>query len=300
MEITEPSTNLPYLLYVPSTYSSERAWPLVIACHGTWPYDTETLQMKEWAKFAENQGIIVAAPNLAGTKGDFPPSPDKQIELQRQDEKAILSMVAAIKRTYHVAEEQVFLTGWSAGAYTILHVGLNHPDIFRAMAVRQGSFDERFMDVSTDRLDRWQQILAIYGKADFLRDQSKAMIKWLRSQKMYVEEREITGSHRRINPKLPWTFFRDVARKNPWVRIRTVSPDPTQPLSTRFLLDAIPPAKRQKWFFGDGEESYDASPIHTYKKPGRYKVTVNVALKGGKKYSRSSFIRVGVPPKTNE
>jgi len=99
--------------------------------------------MREWARFAENRDIIVVAPQLVGTKGDFPPEPEKQIALQREDEQAILATVSEIKRKYNIAEEQVFMTGWSAGAYAILHTGLRNPDVFRALAIRQGSFNER-------------------------------------------------------------------------------------------------------------------------------------------------------------
>ncbi len=292
-QLTDERTKRPYLLYVPSTYSDRLSWPLVIACHGTPPYDDAEWQMREWAKFAENRGIIVAAPHLRGTRGDFPPGPSRQIALQREDEQAILAIVSAIKQRYNIAAERVFMTGWSAGAFAILHTGLGNPEVFRALTIRQGTFDERFIDIPADRLDRWQRILVIYGMVDFLRDQSKEMIDWLRSNQLAVEQREITGSHRRIDPKLPWRFFQNVAKKTPWVRIQARPVGPLKPLVIRFHLDAIPKATKQKWFFGDGGESYDSSPVHTYERPGRYEVTVNVALEGGKKYARRTVIRVG-------
>ncbi len=292
MEMTEAQAELPYLLYVPSTYSVDVQWPLVVACHGTWPWDIADRQMREWARFAESKGIIVVAPRLLGTKGDFPPPAEKQIELQNRDEKAILAIVSAVKRRYNIAEEQVFMTGWSAGAYTILHTGLRNPDVFRALAIRQGSFDSSFMDIPKGRLDRWQKILVIYGMADFLRDQSKEMLAWLRDHGLHPDEKEVSGSHRRLDPNLPWRFFREVVKKFPWLRVRCHAVDTAAPLTVQFYLDTIPRAKRQKWFFGDGSESYEPSPQHTYAKSGRYEVTVNVALEGGKKYSRRRVIRV--------
>src|SRR5207249_4422233 len=63
--MTEERTHGGYQVYVPSTYSAKRTWPLLVVCHGTWPYDSAALQMQEWASFAEGQGIIVAAPALA-------------------------------------------------------------------------------------------------------------------------------------------------------------------------------------------------------------------------------------------
>lgn len=292
--IDQPSAR-PFLLYVPSIYSPKKAWPLLVLCHGTIPYDTADLQMREWASFAESQGIILAAPKLQGTKGDFPPEPAKQIAAQQQDEQLILSIVATVKCRYHVAEEQVFLTGWSAGAYAILYTGLRNADVFRALAIRQGSFDQRFMTIPADRLDRWQPIKVIYGSTDFIRDQTRASIKWLRESGLYVEDEELPGTHRRIDPKFVWKFFAQVMRERPWIRIKARPVDAEKPLTLQFELSAVPPATKQKWFFGDNEESREAAPVHGYSKAGRYEVAVNVALKGGKKYTRKRAIYVDQP-----
>jgi pimeloyl-ACP methyl ester carboxylesterase len=296
--MTEDRTQRPYLLYVPSNYSERRTWPLLVVCQGTWPYDTAEWQMREWALFGENHGIIVAAPKLLGVKGDFPPPPTEQIALQRQDEQAILNMVATLKARYRIAEEQVFMTGWSAGAYAILHTGLRNPDVFRALAIRQGTFDARFMDVPAERMDRWQPIKVVHGSTDFLRDQTKSSVQWLRDNNLYVEEEEIPGTHRRIDPSRVWKFFAQIARERPWVRISARAVGPDSPLSVRFELKAIPPATKQKWFFGDGADSREPTPVHTYSQPGRYEVAVNVALKGGKMYTRKRVIVVGqaAPP----
>lgn len=292
LEAKEERTARPYLLFVPSGYTDQIAWPLVVACHGTWPYDTAKLEMQEWAEFAEKRGIIVAAPQLVATKGDFPPPPEEQIAAQSEDERAVLAIVSALKRGYRIAEERVFLTGWSAGAYTILHTGLRNPGVFRALAIRQGSFDERFMDIPVDCQDRWQRILVIYGMADLLRDQSKEMLKWLREQGWYVDEEELPGSHRRIDPAVPWRFFSQVAKESPWVRVRSYNADAADPRIIRFSLDALPPVVKQQWAFGDGNESSEASPVHLYAEPGRYEAVVKVELKTGKKYTRRHVVRV--------
>jgi len=294
-ENKEEQTQQPYLLFVPSNYSDKRTWPLLVVCHGTWPYDTAELQIREWAGFAENKGIIVAAPTLAGAKGDLPPDAAKQIALQKQDERLILNMVAALKARYRIAEERVFMTGWSAGAYAILYTGLRNPDVFRALAIRQGTFDQRFMDIPGERMDRWQPIKVVYGSTDFLRDQAKLTIAWLRDNNLYVEEEEIPGTHRRIDPKLIWKFFEQVTRERPWIRIVARAVDSENPLAVRFELKAIPPATRQKWLFGDGADSRDPAPVHTYAQPGRFEVSVDVTVKGGKRYTRKRVIYVASP-----
>lgn len=295
-ELKSANENQPYLLYVPSTYSDERPMPLVVLCHGTWPYDTAPLQMREWAAFAEARGIIVAAPTLRGVQSDLPPPPDRQIALQREDEAHILDIVSELKRRYRIAEHMVFMTGWSGGAYAVLHTGLKHPEVFRALFVQQGAFDARFMaDVSPERLDTWQSIRVEFGQADLIRDQSKACLKWLRDAGLYVEELESPGSHKRVDASVPWKYFAQVAKERLWVRVHARNPDPDDLLAVRYSLDAVPAVVRQKWFFGDGDESTEPSPTHRYARPGTYEVNVNVALANGKKYNRKRKVEVGRP-----
>jgi predicted esterase len=293
-EQTEGRTQHPYLLYIPSRYTDSRPWPLLILCHGTWPYDTPKLQMQEWATFCETNGIIVAAPQLEGTKGDFPPPPEKQIALQQQDEQTILGVVASMKQRYRIAEEQVFMTGWSAGAFSILYTGIRNADVFRALAVRQGSFDARyFADIPEECFDPWQPIKVIYGTTDVLRDQTLACIAWLRDQKMYVSAEEIPGTHRRIEPSVVWRYFKEVMRERLWVRIRARPVDEADPLTVRFELDAIPEVVRQRWYFSESDDTTEATPVRTFPRPGKYKIAVNVALKNRKSYTRTRTIEVG-------
>jgi hypothetical protein len=235
------------------------------------------------------------APKLAATKGDFPPSVDQQIALQRQDEKAILSIVSSIKQRYNITESQVFMTGWSAASFTILHTGLRNPEVFRALFIRQGSFDAKFMDVPPDRLDTWQRIRIIYGHTDFLRDQTKASIAWLRENKMYVQEEELPGAHRRVDPTIAWAFFKETSRKYSWIRVNGKPAGTDDPLTMKFSIDAIPPVTDLRWVFDDGTDSSEASPSHTFKTSGPHEVKAKVSLKGGKKYVRKRVFNVGIP-----
>lgn len=291
-ELTEPREKRDYLLYVPSVYAKERGWPVVVACHGTWPYDSADAQMREWAKFAEYEGIIVAAPKLVSSRGDFPPPAARQIELEEEDERAIVSLVADIKRRYNVDDSRIFLTGWSAAAYPIIYTGIRHPDIFRAIFIRQGTFNEAFSPLAGAKLSKWQQIKLTYGKNDLIRDQAVACAKWLRDNGGWVEEEETAGSHQRTDPKFAWDFFEKIIRERPWIRISARKRPGGDPLEMAFRLDTSPKALKQKWFFGDGAESYLESPNHIYSQPGPYTIRVNVSLQGGKTYTRTKDINV--------
>ncbi|MFQ6049153.1 MAG: prolyl oligopeptidase family serine peptidase, partial [Phycisphaerae bacterium] len=250
-KLTALESGRQYYLYVPSTYHADRQWPLVITCHGTVPYDDANRQIREWAALAERRGFIVAAPKLVGTRGDLPRSPEKQIALQRQDEQAILEIVQRIKASRNVAEDRVFLTGWSAGGYAVLFTGLRNPDVFRALAVRQGNFDARFLGPVMHRLDRHQPILVFFGANDLLKAQAEACIRWLRRQRMNVHRREIAGGHVR-RPDVAYGFFRQCVRQYPWIRASFSVGWQGDPMAVRFRARCDPAPLEYRWQFGDG------------------------------------------------
>jgi len=285
-------TRARYYLYVPSKYKPDRPWPFVVLCHGTNPYDTAWYEIKEWAAFAERHGIIVAAPELEGVRGDIPPPADVQLKYQRTDERTILGCVAAIRAAYQVAEERIFLTGWSAGGYAVLHTGLRHPEIFRALAVRQGNFDARYMTEATSRLDRWQPVYIYYGTMDFVKDQTRAAIEWLRDHGMHVDEMGIPGSHRRLPASMAWDYFSEVARNRPWIRLNAVAPDYRRPRAIRLTIKSIPAATDALWNFGDGTEERGTAVLHEYEKEGVFEVMAQVKLESGKWYKRPISVRV--------
>ena len=101
-EMIEPQTGSAYYLYVPTTYKAQRAWPLIVVCHGTPPFDTASFQIKQWKSLAESERFIVAAPKLVGTRGLAPP-PEEQIARQRRDERTILAVVNHVRGSRHVA-----------------------------------------------------------------------------------------------------------------------------------------------------------------------------------------------------
>ena len=286
--VTEPLTEGRYYIYVPSDYRPEKRWPLVVTCHGTVPWDTARFQVDEWSPLAEDKGFIIIAPKLAGTRGDFVPSPKKQIERQRRDERLILAAVTHVKAGYNIAADQVFITGWSAGGYAVLFSGLRHADVFRALALRQANFDRRYVKPCIPFLDPQQPIYVLYGSLDVLAtDETKEALQWMREHRLAVWEHEIYGSHRR-HPRLAYEFFKKCAKEVAWVRIEAYEREGDPPL-------AVPTAFA--WSFGDDSPvSREPTPYHEYARPGTY--TVKMAGRIGQGGPVKRTIQIDVPRPT--
>lgn len=292
----EPVSGQEYQLYVPSNYFAERAWPVVVTCHGTQPFDSAKLQIREWMDLAEQKGLIVVAPQLRGTHARTDANARtvaEQIDLQRDDEMTILSAIDHVKAAYHVDEGRIFLTGWSAGSYAVLWTGLSHPEIFRALAVRQGNFDPKFFEPLEGRLNRHQSVLVFYGQVDLLRGQAEACIRWLKERGMTVFADEIIGAHRRT-PDLAYKYFASIADAYPWLVARWEPCWAGNPLTARFRVKTDPTTARVQWDLGDGQTSTGATVDHKYGCGGTYKVTVRADF--GKKGRVERTMDIAIAP----
>ncbi len=301
--LREPESGRDYRLYVPEGYPADRSFPLVVTCHGTRPFDTAELQMEEWKGLAQQKGFVVVAPELIGTRGDFPPEPSEQIRRQFEDEQAILAILRAVRASTRVDQTRVFLTGWSAGGYAVLFTGLRHPEIFRALSLRQTNFDVRYVEPCVPFLDRFQAVQVIYGDVDPLKEGAMTCIQWLRDRDLEPEVLGRAGTHRR-DPRPVFDFFVRVVRQRPWINVR-VQDDPQDPMRVSFALRTSLEPDRYLWQFGDGQSSPVPAPSHRFERPGLYTVSVQLWSGSGKRHARSvqvqvPRIRLGTAPATGE
>ncbi len=288
--VEEPVTQGKFRLYVPTGYDPQRSTALLVTCHGTPPYDTADRQLREWRGLAEAKGFLVVAPELVGTRGDLPSDPAAQIERQRKDERLILQAVRRVKAAYSIDENRVFLNGWSAGAHAVLFTGLRNPDVFRALAIRQGTFREEFVEPCIPFLDRYQAVLVNYSDLDPL-DNSEPMIDWLRRHEIEPMVQIRATGHKR-DPERVFNFFMHVLRSRPYVRV-VVLESPSDPMEIQFKARTSFEPKRYLWDFGDNSRSDQAEPVHTYVEPGLYTVKFAAWTESGKPKVR--YIQLKVP-----
>jgi len=282
-----PDSRVSYRLYVPASYDRSHKHPLVIACHGTPPWDSPKRQMLDWVKLAEERGFIVAAPSLTGTSSFPLPKATNQIARQREDERRILDVVRRLKGAYNISEDRVFLTGWSAGNFAVLYTGMKNPQVFRALALQQGNFDPAFLGDVVEGIDRQQPISVIFGASDLLTgDETRECVKWLEDQHANVFELPLPGGHRG-HPTQALSFFERVLRTQPWLHIRSFGVENADSLTARFKIRASFTPTRYQWSFGDGSESLAAEPVHHFERAATYRVTVTTLTPKGKPISRA-------------
>lgn len=286
----EPRHGGEYLLYRPSSYDREMAWPLVIVCHTTWP-DSPNEQIRRWTELAEGRGFLVVAPKLKGVSRLAPPSASDQIELQRRDERHILGVMNHVRAGHNISNDRIFLHGYSGGAYAALHTGLRHPERFRAVSLYNPQFEEGYLADVSRAIDANLPVFVTYTIDDVLKGKDgEHCCAWLRGQGANLIEDEV-GPKRGEDARRVVSFYEDTLRRRPWVHIRAL-PAESDPLTVRFKLESSTTPTQYRWRFGDGEEAPVAEPIHTYAEPGSYRVTATVSADSGTPVTRSAIVEV--------
>jgi poly(3-hydroxybutyrate) depolymerase len=203
---TNAATGRQYYLYVPSKYTHNQAWPVVITCHGSHPYDTADMHIREWKMLGERYGCIIIAPELDSTDGIVGDGP---VSGMLFNEKLILSILAQLSYRYNIDRANIMLTGFSGGGFPTYFVGLRHPDIFSVLAARNCNF-------SRPNLEGWfaaeatkTPILVYYGDRDAgpIQSQSENAIQYLRSQGFSVQTAIVPNCGHERHPEYAMDFF---------------------------------------------------------------------------------------------
>jgi poly(3-hydroxybutyrate) depolymerase len=207
----EPKSGAGYWLYVPSYYSDQRDWPLVVTLHGTFGWDNSSDQIREWKFLAEKHGLIVAAPDLRSVQGILPVVRSLWRKDLQADEKAILSIVDELCGKYRIDPNAVLLTGFSAGGYPLYYVGLRNPRRFNMLIARACNSDlELFEQLDFSEAVRKLPVAIFWGKDDLaeLQSQSWQAFRYLREHGcLETQRKEVIGGHLR-RPEFAYSLWR--------------------------------------------------------------------------------------------
>ena len=132
----ETGKTIPYALFVPSTYSASKKWPLIVALHGLGrPFDW-MLGYHGMIDFAERDGFIVVSPlgyhprgwygsrgpGLVGNAQPAPPAEHLPANLGELSEKDVMNVLEIARRDFAVDPDRIYLWGHSMGGAGTYHL----------------------------------------------------------------------------------------------------------------------------------------------------------------------------------
>jgi predicted peptidase len=192
---------LPYRLLVPEKYDPRRAYPLVIFLHGAGERGNDNAKplhdgVIPWAReLSRVRPSFVVVPQCPAT-GQWVDTPwtNGSYALGRvpisRPLGAVVALLAALRREFHVDPHRIFVTGLSMGGFGAWDLLMRYPDTFAAAMVVCGGGDPT-QAARIKRVPVW----AFHGSADDVVPVTgaRAMIKALRAVGGRVRYTEYKG-----------------------------------------------------------------------------------------------------------
>lgn len=120
-------------IFLPSRYSRQRPWPLIVALH----YSTGSGEdyLPAWQEEAERRGYVILAPSSKDPGG-----------WSTAEAAIVKAQLGELLAAVRIDPQRVLLTGTSAGAHFSYYLASKYPESFSAVAPVAGTYS-RFKDV---------------------------------------------------------------------------------------------------------------------------------------------------------
>jgi dienelactone hydrolase len=150
--LAEANADIPYALFVPSTYDPQKPAPLVVDLHGLNITPLQQILFDGTTDFAERDGFIILAPlgfNLSswwGSRTGTPvataavkPGGDVPYSTTELAEIDTMALLKSIREQYAVDSDRIYLMGHSMGGAGTYYLGGKYHEIWAALAPISGA-----------------------------------------------------------------------------------------------------------------------------------------------------------------
>ncbi len=111
-----------YSIFVPSEYTPDKKWPLVIALHDEGKRGEDYIQ--SWVETAKKRGVIVFCPTYEYPRNGLPYEHDERL----------IQLKESIQNQYEVDSNRILITGFGSGGHYAFYLGLKYPKEFTSIA----------------------------------------------------------------------------------------------------------------------------------------------------------------------
>lgn len=150
--LPEANADMPYALFIPSTYDPKKPSPLVVDLHGLNITPLMQILFDGTTDFAERYGFIVVAPmgfNVSGWWGSrtsapvataaMKPGSDVRYSSSELSEVDAMALLKLIRGKYNVDSDRIYLMGHSMGGAGTYYLGGKYNDIWAGLAPISGA-----------------------------------------------------------------------------------------------------------------------------------------------------------------
>jgi len=213
---TPTGAEMPYRIYVPTTWDGKKSLPIVLFLHGAGANESTYLDIAGGLlrQLAEKHGYIVVSPlgftplgaygnplRLPGVFGESATAaaqraaitPERQRELDLS-ELEVITVLEIVTEEYRADRSRTFLAGHSMGSGGVWHLAARYPERWRAIAPMSGPF----VDKETYPFDRIRNLPMFItegtGATPSLAG-SRALVQFMRAGHFDFDYLEVDGDH---------------------------------------------------------------------------------------------------------
>ncbi|MGY8798795.1 MAG: carboxylesterase family protein [Longimicrobiales bacterium] len=201
--LDEANAEMPYTLFIPSTYDPSTPTPLVVDLHGLNITPLMQILFDGTTDLAERHGFIVVAPMGYSVSGGWGGRAGNPVETARVkpgsearygsgelSEIDAMTVLAVIRDNFSIDDDRIYLTGHSMGGGGTYHLGGKYNNIWAGLAPLAGAGGIR--DAETAERFRGLPMLIMHGEFDSIVSAagSRRSVMWLQSvgaQYLYIE-----------------------------------------------------------------------------------------------------------------
>ncbi len=135
-----------YTLYLPSTFDSGEAMPLVFVLHGDMDTSRNMMALTRFNEVAEREGFIVIYPQGYNRSWNYGRQQPGEIINRIDDVGFIEGLIDLLSENFNVDEERIFVTGLSLGGVMAHYLGCQLSDRLAAIAPVAGTVPDNLLD----------------------------------------------------------------------------------------------------------------------------------------------------------
>jgi predicted peptidase len=213
---TPTGAEMPYRIYVPTTWDGKKSMPLVLFLHGAGANESTYLDLAGGLlrQLAEKHGYIVVSPfgftplgafgnplrlpavfgesaTAATQRAAVTPERQRELDLSELD---VITVLEIVTEEYRADRSRTFLAGHSMGSGGVWHLAARYPERWRAVAPMSGPF----IDKETYPFERIRNLPMFVtegtGAAPSLAG-SRALAQFMRAGHFDFDYLEVDGDH---------------------------------------------------------------------------------------------------------
>ena len=220
--------DMPYRLYVPTSWDGKSRLPLIVMLHGAGSDENMYLDSNggQFIRLAERHGYLLASPlgytrmGAYGTPLRLPAvfgnseaaaqqraSVDSERErILQLSEKDVINVIEIVLNEYSVDRSAMFLTGHSMGSGGTWYLGAKYASYWKAIAPMSGPFMDE-LNYPWDNIREMPVFMTEGTGATPSLAGSRALLAWMTEHKFNLEYMEVNADHGGMIPRVLPSIF---------------------------------------------------------------------------------------------